>query len=43
VNGIASDLSMLNSLTGGRAETTHIIVAEPFSSVILTIFATVMN
>ena len=43
VNGIASDLSMLNSLTGGRAETTHIIVAEPFSSVILTIFATVVN
>ncbi len=43
VNGIASDLSMLNSLTGGRAETTHIIVVEPFSSAILTIFATVVN
>ena len=43
VNGLASDLSMLNSLTGGRAETTHLIVAEPFSSALLTLFATVVG
>ena len=43
VNGMASDLSMLNTLTGGRAETTHVIVIEPFSSVLLTIFTTAVS
>ncbi len=43
VNGLASDLSMLNTLTGGRAETTHIIVVEPFSSALLTLFMTVVG
>ena len=40
VNGVVSDLSMLNAVTGGSASTTHIIVPDPFTSVILTVFAT---
>lgn len=40
VNGVVSDLSMLNALTGGSASTTHIIIADPFTSVLLTLVAT---
>ena len=40
VNGLASDLTLLNSLTGGGASTRHIIVAEPFTSSIATFLTT---
>ena len=40
VNGVVSDLSMLNAVTGGSASTTHIIVPDPFTSVVLTVLAT---
>jgi len=40
VNGVVSDLSILNAFTGGSASTTHIIVPEPFTSLILTLVAT---
>ncbi|MEK9805471.1 MAG: hypothetical protein VW551_04165 [Euryarchaeota archaeon] len=40
VNGLASDLSLLNLIPGFEGSTHHIIVAEPFSSGILTLGAT---
>ena len=40
VNGVVSDLSILNAVTGGSASTTHIIVPDPFTSVVLTVLAT---
>ena len=41
VNGISNDLSLLNSLTNGRASTTHFIFPEPISSGILTVVFTI--
>lgn len=41
INGIGNDLSLLNSLTNGRASTTHIVFPEPISSGILTILYTI--
>ena len=43
VNGISSDLSLLNSLTGGGAKTTHILFPEPISSGIATLIATLLS
>ena len=40
VNCVVSDLSILNAFTGASASTTHIIVPEPFTSLILTLVAT---
>jgi hypothetical protein len=34
VNGMASDLSLIGSLTGGAVETRHILVVEPISSAV---------
>ena len=40
VNGLASDLSLLNMVPGMSGSTKHVMVVEPFSSAILTILAT---
>ena len=40
VNGLASDLSLLNMIPGFDGPTHHIMVVEPISSGILTLFAT---
>ena len=40
VNGLASDLSLLNMIPGMSGSTKHVMVIEPFSSAILTILAT---
>ena len=40
VNGLASDLSILNMM-GVEASTTHYLIPEPLTSGLLTIFATV--
>jgi len=40
VNGLASDLSLLNMIPGFEGSTHHIIAPEPFSSAILTLAAT---
>ncbi|DAC16291.1 MAG TPA: hypothetical protein HA276_06120 [Candidatus Poseidoniaceae archaeon] len=34
VNGMASDLSLIGSLTGGAVETRHVLVVEPISSAV---------
>ncbi|CAI8220338.1 MAG: Uncharacterised protein [Methanobacteriota archaeon] len=41
INGIGNDLSLLNSLTNGRASTTHVVFPEPISSGVLTILYTI--
>ena len=41
INGIGNDLSLLNSVTNGRASTTHFVFPEPISSGILTLFFTI--
>ena len=41
VNGVVSDLSLLSSLTGGEIETTHIMIGDPFSSLLATAVAAV--
>ena len=41
VNGVVSDLSLLSSLTGGEIETTHIMIGDPFSSLLATAIAAV--
>ena len=43
VNGLASDLSLLNLIPGFEGSTHHIIVPEPFSSSVLTIAATFLG
>ena len=43
VNGMASDLSLLNMVPGLEGSTKHMMVPEPFSSVILTLLATVLG
>jgi len=43
VNGLASDLSLLNMVPGMSGSTKHVMVIEPFSSAILTILATFMG
>lgn len=40
VNGLASDLSLLNLIPGFEGSTRHIIAPEPFSSAIFTLTAT---
>jgi len=41
VNGVVTDLSLISSLTGGKIETTHIMIVDPFSSLIATGIAAV--
>jgi hypothetical protein len=41
VNGVVTDLSLLSTLTGGKIETTHIMIVDPFSSLIATGIAAV--
>ena len=36
VNGVVTDLSLIGGLTGGKIETTHIMIVDPFSSLIAT-------
>jgi len=43
VNGLASDLSLLNMIPGMSGSTKHVMVIEPFSSAILTILATFLG
>ena len=43
VNGMASDLSLLNMVPGLDGSTKHVMVPEPFSSAILTLLATVLR
>jgi len=43
VNGMASDLSMLNMVPGMGDSNKHIMVVEPFSSAVLTILATTLG
>ena len=39
INGVVTDLSLIGSLTGGKIETTHIMIVDPFSSLIATAIA----
>ena len=41
VNGVVTDLSLISSLTGGKIETTHIMIVDPFSSLLATGIAAV--
>tara|TARA_B100001175_G_scaffold317929_1_gene337726 strand:+ start:45 stop:4442 length:4398 start_codon:yes stop_codon:yes gene_type:complete len=43
VNGLASDLSILNIIPGFEGETQHIMVVEPVSSGIMTLIATFLG
>ena len=43
VNGLASDLSLLNLIPGFEGSTHHIIVPEPFTSGLLTLGATFLG
>tara|TARA_B110000444_G_scaffold146741_1_gene137182 strand:+ start:15 stop:1061 length:1047 start_codon:yes stop_codon:yes gene_type:complete len=43
VNGLSSDLSILNLIPGLSGSTHHVLVPEPFTSAIMTIFATLME
>ncbi|MEE3114338.1 MAG: hypothetical protein VX303_05390, partial [Candidatus Thermoplasmatota archaeon] len=43
VNGLASDLSLLNMIPGISGSTKHVMVIEPFSSAILTLLATLLG
>jgi hypothetical protein len=36
VNGLVTDLSLIGGLTGGKVETTHIIIGEPISTIAAT-------
>ena len=40
VNGLSSDLSILNLVPGLGGSTHHLLVPEPFTSAILTVVAT---
>ena len=43
INGVVTDLSLIGSLTGGKIETTHIMIVDPFSSLIATGIAEVFG
>jgi len=43
VNGLASDLSLLNMFPGLSGSTKHVMVIEPFSSAVLTTLATILG
>lgn len=43
VNGVTGDLSLLNTLTGGRADTTHVLIVEPLSSLVLSVAMTLFG
>ena len=43
VNGLSSDLSILNLVPGLGGSTHHFLVPEPFTSAILTVIATISN
>jgi hypothetical protein len=40
VNGLASDLSLLNAVPGFDSSSTHYLFAEPLSTIVLTLIAT---
>jgi len=41
INGVVTDLSLISSLTGGEIETTHVMIGDPFSSLLATAIAVV--
>ena len=41
INGVNTDLSLISSFTGGKIETTHIMIGDPFSSLLATAIAVV--
>ena len=41
INGVNTDLSLISSLTGGKIETTHVMIGDPFSSFLATAVAVV--
>ena len=43
VNGLSSDLSILNLVPGLGGSTHHVLVPEPFTSAILTVIATLSD
>ena len=43
INGVNSDLSLISSLTGGKIETTHVMIGDPFSSLLATAVAAVVG
>ena len=43
VNGVVTDLSVVSTLTGGSVETRHIMVVEPFTSGIASLFAMIFG
>ena len=43
LNGVVTDLSLIGSLTGGKIESTHIMIVDPFSSLIATGIAEVFG
>jgi len=43
VNGVVTDLSVVSTLTGGSLETRHIMVVEPFTSGIASLFAMIFG
>jgi hypothetical protein len=43
INGVVTDLSVVSTLTGGSLETRHIMVVEPFTSGITSLFAMIFG
>ena len=43
VNGVVTDLSVVSTLTGGSVETRHIMVVEPFTSGVASLFAMIFG
>lgn len=43
VNGMVTDLSVVSTLTGGSVETRHIMIVEPFTSGIASLFAMIFG
>ena len=43
INGVVTDLSVVSTLTGGSLETRHIMVVEPFTSGISSLFAMIFG
>ena len=43
VNGLASDLSIINSIPGVEGSTTHIVIPEPLTSGVTTIAMTLIG
>ena len=43
VNGVVTDLSVVSTLTGGSVETRHIMLVEPFTSGVASLFAMIFG